>query len=208
MSEKTFFNLDAAYEMAREKMASADIEKQCLYSGAIRDNPNRVNIDFMYENYTIDVTSSAVKLTSTDRDVPLRSKILILHYFLQAINSKLTNEHITYRQLPGGLIYYPTFMQRTVKRLTDAFGNKIQDFIAAGLKVGADIGREGDASLVIRAFPRVSVNLVLWQGDNELPPQLNILFDDTISDYLEPEDVTVMCEIIVGRLITAAGKNA
>jgi len=208
MSEKTVFNLDAAYEMAREKMASADIEKQCLYCGAVRDDQNSISIDFIYENYTIDVISSAVNLTSTDRDVPLRSKILILHYFLQAKNSKLANEHITYRQLPGGLIYYPTFIQRTVKRLTDAFGNEVQDFITAGRKIGADIGREGDVSLVIRAFPRVSVNLVLWQGDNELPPQLNILFDDNISDYLEPEDVTVMCEIIVGRLITAAGKNA
>jgi hypothetical protein len=50
------------------------------------------------------------------------------------------------------------------------------------------------------------INLVLWKGDDELPPQLIILFDANVSDYLEPEDVTVLCEIISRRLIGAGKK--
>jgi hypothetical protein len=204
-SDKTVYNLDAAYGIAREKMSLVDIKQQCLNSGAVLDNQNTVRIDFINENYTISINSGAVTLTSAERDVPLRNRILMLHYFIKAKGTQLTGNQITYRQLPGGLIYYPTFVQRTIKRLIEFYGNKTQDFIKAGQTLGGETGCAGDASVVIRAFPRVPVNLILWQGDNELTPQLNILFDANISDYLEPEDITVMCEIIAGRLIATAG---
>jgi hypothetical protein len=47
----------------------------------------------------------------------------------------------------------------------------------------------------------VPITIILWQGDDELAPQGNILFDATISDYLSTEDITVLCEILTWRLV-------
>ena len=47
----------------------------------------------------------------------------------------------------------------------------------------------------------VPVTFVLWKGDEELPPEGNILFDSTISEYLSVEDINVLCEIIAWRLV-------
>ena len=38
--------------------------------------------------------------------------------------------------------------------------------------------------MVFPVLPRIPVQLILWQGDEELPPESTILFDATISDYL------------------------
>jgi hypothetical protein len=55
--------------------------------------------------------------------------------------------------------------------------------------------------VTINAFDRVPVTFVLWRGDEELSPNGNILFDANISDYLSTEDVTVLSETIIWKLV-------
>jgi hypothetical protein len=52
----------------------------------------------------------------------------------------------------------------------------------------------------------VPVNVILWQGDDELKPEVNLLFDANILDYLTTEDITIMCETITWQLINYAKK--
>jgi hypothetical protein len=72
--------------------------------------------------------------------------------------------------------------------------------------LGARKGEIGDASLVIDAFAKVPVNIILWQGDDELKPEVNLLFDANILDYLTSEDITIMCETVTWQLINYAKK--
>ena len=55
--------------------------------------------------------------------------------------------------------------------------------------------------MTINAFDQVPITLVLWKGDEEVAPNGNILFDANISDYLSTEDVTVLSETIVWKLV-------
>jgi hypothetical protein len=43
--------------------------------------------------------------------------------------------------------------------------------------------------------------MILWIGDDEFPPEANILFDQTIGDFLSPEDVAWLAGMVVYRLI-------
>jgi hypothetical protein len=131
----------------------------------------------------------------------LRDKILLFHYFVQAKGTPLTQKQITYRDLPGGLVYFPTFTKRTVQQLVETFGDIPRNIIKAGQSLGATNAFMGDASLQIDAFPKVPIFILIWASDTELPPGGNILFNSNIVDYLDPEDVTVVCETITHRLI-------
>ena len=73
--------------------------------------------------------------------------------------------------------------------------------IAAAEKLGGRRVDYGDIAVTIDAFPRVPVTMVLWRGDAEFPPEGNILFDSTITDYLSAEDINVLCETIAWRLV-------
>jgi len=42
---------------------------------------------------------------------------------------------------------------------------------------------------------------VLWQGDEEFPPEGNILLDRTISHFLPAEDIIVVCETVSRKLV-------
>ena len=56
-------------------------------------------------------------------------------------------------------------------------------------------------AVTIDAFKQVPITFVLWQGDDEFPPEGGILFDANVSDYLSIEDINVLCEAVAWKLV-------
>ena len=203
-NERSIYNLDLAYKIACEQLAKVDIEQQCHRSGAqyqVQDSQKTITITYLNRSYLITVPDIDVSLADSIESVPIRDKILVLHYLIQSKGTAASNELITFRELPGGNVYYPTFVKRTMKPLTDNFGREPALLVSASKRLGGRETDYGDTAVTVDAFSRVPITLVLWQGDDEFAPQLNLLFDSTISDYLETEDVTVLCETLTWRLI-------
>ena len=204
-SNRSIYNLEAAYGLACEQLARADIEQQCHRSGAQHQTQNSqkaITIEYLNRSYLITLPNIEISLVDSAEQVPIRDKILILHYLTLAKGTATTNKLIAFRELPGGNVYYPTFSKRTMKPLSDHFGKEPALLVNASKRLGGYQADYGDVAVTINAFRRVPITLVLWQGDAELAPQLNLLFDSTISDYLDTEDVTVVCETITWRLIS------
>ncbi len=194
-----------AYELAGEKLAKVDaIEQQCRNSGAryqVIDSQPVIIIEYLNRSYQVTLPDMEISLVGSEEEIPIREKILILHYLTQAKGVPLTNEVIAYKQLPGGANYFPTFYKRAIKPLIDHFGQQPQRLIDAAGKLGGYKADYGDMAVTINAFRLVPITLVLWQGDEEFSPGGNILFDATVSDYLSTEDVNVLCEIIAWKLV-------
>jgi hypothetical protein len=194
-----------AYELASEKLAKVDtVEQQCLNSGAsyqVIDSQKLIIVEYLNRSYQVALPDIEISLVDSEEEVPLRNKVLILHYLTQAKGTPLANEVIAYKELPEGSNYFPTFYKRAIKPLVDHFGRQPQRLIAAAKELGGYRVDYGDAAVTINAFKQVPVTLVLWQGDEEFPPGGNILFDATVSDYLSPEDINVLCEIIAWSLV-------
>jgi len=201
--DHSVYNLDVAYALVGERLTSLDIEEQCHRSGSEytkQDSEETATVYYLNQPYL--VTFPEAKVTPADgADLPLREQILILHYLAQAKGTAPTNNLITFRDLPGGIVYYPTFSKRTMEPLTKYFGREPELLVKAAERLGAHQADMGDTTIVINAFRYVPITLVLWHGDEELPPQLNLLFDANITDYLESEDVTVLCEIVTWKLV-------
>ena len=204
-SDRTVYNLSDALKIAQEHFSAIEITRQCQRSGALY-SPEIITLNYLDEIYRIEVPYVDVAFVDSKQPVPLRDKILILHYFTQAKGTSLTGKEISYRDLPGGLVYYPTFIKRTIEPLSDCFGKDPTTLVGVGKMLGARKGKIGDAALIIDAFARVPVTVILWQGDNELKAEVNFLFDANITDYLTSEDVTIVCETITWRLINYAKK--
>jgi hypothetical protein len=47
---------------------------------------------------------------------------------------------------------------------------------------------------------------VLWEGDDEFPPDVQLLFDASVDHYLTLEDIVVLGQLATGRLIHSSGK--
>ncbi len=203
--DHSIYNLNVALTEVQSKFTSIDVAEQCKRSGALF-SPETVTLAYLNEIYKIDVASAEVAFVDSNQPVTMRDKILILHYITQAKDAPATGKQVTFRDLPGGMVYYPTFIKRTLKPLSDFFGNNPELLLKAGRLIGAREGATGDASLFIDVFAKTCITLILWQGDDELGSEVNLLFDANITDYLTSEDVTIACETITWRLINYAKK--
>ncbi len=190
------------YKLARDQLAKiSDIEGQCRNSGAHYIRPNGIAIDYLNQTYHITLPDIEITLENSNVEVPLKDKILILRYFNLAKGTPATGILITYKQLPGGMDYFPAFSRRAINPLVKRFGQTPELLIRKAVIFGGDKTDYGDASITFTAFSHVPITLVLWRGDEEVAPNGNILFDANISDYLSTEDVAVLCETITWKLV-------
>jgi hypothetical protein len=193
---------ELSYNIARERLAAINgIQAQCAKSGAqyLADR-KAVNIVYLNRTYQISLTGGEVTFTDSPEAVPLKDKILVMHYFTSATGAPLTGKVITYKELHDGINYYPTFHKRSIEPVVNRHKDEPQKLLDAGKRMGGVKADYGDGSVTIPAFPRVPLTYVVYKGDSEFPPDGNILFDSTITDYLPIEDITIICETIAWRL--------
>jgi hypothetical protein len=194
-----------AYQLAGEQLGRVDVEKQCQRSGAqyvVIDSQKLVIVEYLGQSYQITLPDIEISLVGGGAEVPMKDKILILHYLILAKDVPLTNKLITFKELPEGANYFPTFSRRSIEPLAEHFGREPYRLIeAAEIILNAGKAEHGDASVTINGFSHVPITLVLWRGDEEFSPRSNILFDTSISSYLSTYDITVLCETITWKLV-------
>ena len=208
------YGYELAYKLACEQLARiGDIKQQCLKSDTqykIIDSQKTIVVGYLNQSYQVTLPDVEISLRDSEEVVSLRDKILILHYLTQAKGTPLSNEIITYKELPEGPNYFRTFYKRAIKPLVDHFGQEPGQLIDITKRLGGYKADYGDVAVTINAFRQVPVTLVLWRGDEEFPPEGNILFDSTIPDYLSTEDINVLCEVLAWKLVKllrAGGNN-
>ena len=131
---------------------------------------------------------------------------IILHYLVNAKDIEPSGKMISFRDLEGGNLYYSSFRARTIAPLIDRFGHSSQELLAAGELMRGVPVEMGDAAVTITIFPKLSVTIVIWEGDEELMPNVNVLFDSTAGYHLPTEDMAALGSIITSQLLRNVDK--
>ena len=211
ISKNGEYGYELAYRLACEQLVKIDdIEEQCHKSGAqYLDSQQVIALQYLNQPYLITLPNVEISLMDKEEEVPILDKILLLHYFTQAKGTPISNKLISFKELPEGAGYFPTFYNRAIKPLVTYFGNEPHRLPDMAKLLGGHKADYGDVSVTINALSRVPLTLVLWKGDAEFPPEGSIMFDRTISDYLPTEDIIWLCQNTTWRLVKllkSAGK--
>jgi hypothetical protein len=135
------------------------------------------------------------------KTVSLVARVLIFHYLLRADGSPLTGRWIGYKEIPGGLLYASVFARRVTDPLIRRFGKSAKMFKNVGETLAGEPAGIGDASFILQAFPSILLQYVLWEGDEEFAPSVQLLFDASVDHYLSLEDIVVLGQMATSRLI-------
>jgi hypothetical protein len=178
----------------RERAEKAGVDYQKAEEG------EEVFFPFCSEPYRIQFP--LIEFTSpSKKTISLVTRILLLHYLLRADGTPLTGRWVGYKDIPGGLLYASVFARRVTDPLVRKFGKSAKGFREMGAALGGTMGDTGDASFLIQAFPRLPMQYVLWEGDEEFSPSVQVLFDASVDHYLSLEDIVVLGQMTTGRLV-------
>ena len=97
------------------------------------------------------------------------------------------------------------FIKRAKTPLIQTFGFKGAKMVEiASVAYDASKLDLGDYSVKVQSLPFVPVALLIWEGDDEFPPDGNLLFDKTIQNILSAEDIATLAGMVVYPMIGMA----
>ena len=102
--------------------------------------------------------------------------------------------------MPWGEVYLKPFTGRCLNRAAFTFGTRLDAFRAAAAQTPAIPLDKGDASYQLEVMPGYDVRLIVWEGDDEFPPNSQILFSDNFPQAFSAEDRTVVGDILISDL--------
>ncbi|SDK76956.1 DUF3786 domain-containing protein [Natronincola ferrireducens] len=185
------------YEYIRNIFKNCDPEKMAELSGTYYDSRENIFIiKLMGRDYIVKYPTG--EAFEKDDGVEIESyaiKTIFLRYLANAKGIPLTGKSITYKEIPGGHVYYHNFYTRTILKLAKTYGNKLEEFIVAGEKINGEPIKTGDAGYRFQFLNNVYLTFIVWKGDEEFSPTANILFDLNTSYYFDAEDLAVVGEL-------------
>jgi hypothetical protein len=116
----------------------------------------------------------------------------LLHYVLHGKGGRVTEDWVSYRELPGGKEKYALFKKRSedvLLQLADQYTDFFDDVIH--MFHGKAVARQfaADVSIVLHPFPLVPIMICYWQANEGLQSSLNIFFDRSAGDNLGADAV-------------------
>jgi hypothetical protein len=58
----------------------------------------------------------------------------------------------------------------------------------------------GDVAIVLSAFPGVQIMIILWRGEEGIPPEATMLFDKSLDEVLLTEDIAFLLDTVSHRI--------
>lgn len=183
-----------------EKLDPCEAAQRC---GVRYDEERRVfHVRLLYVDYEISWPKFAIRSQVEDgfalKNLP--AQMLIIRYLLEGRTSVGTGSFLTYREMPWGEVYLKPFTGRCITRAAFTFGTRLDAFEAAMAKMPAIRLKSGDASYQLEIMPGYEVRIIVWEGDDEFPPNAQILFSDNFPQAFSAEDRTVVGDIFISDI--------
>jgi len=203
-----------AKELSKKELLQFNPEFIAEYSGAeLINSDNEINalsLKFLNRDINISWPEMEISYAEGDGEISIQQQAFLLHYLNGACSSKCTEmsgEWVSYQDIPDGRFYMDAFIKRAKEPLINTFGLKASRMVEIASKAyNASALDLGDYSVKVNALPIVPVALLIWEGDEEFPPDGNLLFDKTISDILSAEDIATLAGMVVYPMIGMAYK--
>ena len=131
---------------------------------------------------------------------PLPTQTFLLRYLLESRDVLWMQEWKTFREMPWGEMYIKPYTGRVLTRAAFTFGTRVAAFRAAAEKMGAQPLTHGDAGYQFDLIGGYKMRILVWEGDDEFPPNAQILYSDNFADGFAAEDRVVAGDILIATV--------
>ena len=183
---------------AGERFQAGDPAEMAARCGLPYDGERRaVDITLLGETFSVshpDFTITGPSpLTNAER-------ILFLRYLLDGRKSQPLGQYLTYRDFPWGEVYLQQFTGRCIKRFAFSYGSRLDLLEKIMEKLPAKKLSRSDCGWELELMEGLTIQFLLWAGDEEFPPNAQIMFSDNFRYAFTAEDLANAGDIVLNRM--------
>ena len=150
--------------------------------------------------YAISHPVYTIRATDGGSIPPLPTQTFLLRYLLECQPSAWLGEWKTFREMPWGEMYIKPYTGRVLTRAAFTFGTRLAAFNQAAKSMGATPVNHGDAGWEFNLIGDYRMQILVWEGDDEFPPNAQILYSDNFAQGFAAEDRVVAGDILISTV--------
>ena len=124
----------------------------------------------------------------------------LLRYLLESKTVAWNGAWKTFREMPWGEMYIKPYTGRVLTRAAFTFGTRVAAFKAACEKMGAMALKHGDAGYQFDFIGGYMIQIMVWEGDEEFPPNAQVIYSDNFETGFAAEDRVVAGDILISTI--------
>ncbi len=163
-------------------------------------NEAEFTVTLLGRSFAIAHPDYAIRALDEGAVPPLATQTFLLRYLLESRDVVWGGSWKTFREMPWGEMYIKPYTGRVLTRAAFTFGTRVAAFKAAAEKMGAILVGHGDAGYEFNLIGPYSMQLLVWEGDEEFPPNAQVLYSDNFETGFAPEDRVVAGDILISTI--------
>ena len=157
-------------------------------------------VKLLGREYAISHPEYAIRALDGGKLPPLPVQTFMLRYLLEGKCVEWQGQWKTFREMPWGEMYIKPYTGRVLTRAAFTFGTRVAAFKAACERLGAGAVKHGDAGYQFDVIGNYRMQILVWEGDDEFPPNAQVLYTDNFADGFAAEDRVVAGDILITHI--------
>ena len=158
------------------------------------------HVNLLGREYAISHPEYALRALDGGKLPPLPTQTFMLRYLLESKQVSWGGAWKTFREMPWGEIYIKPYTGRVLTRAAFTFGTRVAAFKAACEKMGAVKLPHGDAGYQFDLIGDFWMQIIVWEGDEEFPPNAQVIYSDNFAEGFAAEDRVVAGDILISTI--------
>jgi len=154
-------------------------------------------VNLLGREFAISHPDYAIRALDEENLPPLPTQTFLLRFLLEGRKEPWQGGWKTFREMPWGEMYIKPYTGRVLTRAAFTFGTRVAAFKAACEKMGAIVMEHGDAGYLFELLPGYQMQILVWEGDDEFPPNAQVLYSDNFASGFAAEDRVVAGDILI-----------
>ena len=187
----------AHYEDLFRKADPAEIAARLSH---VRWDSQEFFLTLLGREFAVSHPSAVVRPVDGGKVPPIPTQTFLLRILLESKDVAWCGEWKTFREMPWGEMYIKPYTGRVLSRAAYTFSFKLDAFRAAAEKMGAEAVKYGDAGYRFHLIGGYHMQIQVWAGDVEFPPNAQILYSDNFAEGFAAEDRVVAGDILISTI--------
>ena len=160
-------------------------------------------VNLLGREYAIAHPTYALRVPDEGKLPPLSVQTFLLRYLLESKAVDWSGAWKTFREMPWGEMYIKPYTGRVLTRAAFTCGTRLAAFKTACEKMGALPVSHGDAGFQFHLIGNYHMQILVWEGDDEFPPNAQVLYSDNFAEGFAAEDRVVAGDILISSIKAA-----
>ena len=187
----------AFYEEKFRALSPADVTARL---GAVKWDGKTFTVKLLGREFVISHPEYAIIAADGGAVPPLPTQTFLLRYLLESRDVAWMGGWKTFREMPWGEMYIKPYTGRVLTRAAFTLGTRVAAFRAAAEKMGATALPHGDAGYQFELIGNYRMQIMVWEGDEEFPPNAQVIYSDNFADGFAAEDRVVAGDILISTI--------